>query len=249
MWSAAVFEPARPGRSSSAAGSPAPPTPWSTNPSSGWNPNDLPGAGGVLLVGMRVDQGGVQVDHHLSLLGRCAGPQPDPLRDLARIVRCQRPAPRSKAPRQLSRQPAASRGLHQQRRARVRRQRLTAGDHGQPGTQASILHRGVPLNSVDHGVSNHDQTALSRHFRASTGSVSPSRSSSVKAPRLDQVPTPWCTVLPLDRNKPLVRGAIAPVRGETTSIPGRCVGEPQSAVKKGRTWGCFHRPGTCHHAV
>lgn len=36
MWSAAVFEPALPGLSRAATGSPVPPGPWSTNPISGW---------------------------------------------------------------------------------------------------------------------------------------------------------------------------------------------------------------------
>ena len=39
MWSAAVLEPALPLRSIPASGSPVPAPPWSTNASSGWNPN------------------------------------------------------------------------------------------------------------------------------------------------------------------------------------------------------------------
>src|SRR6185436_19268600 len=39
MWSAAVLDPALPGRSSAPAGSPVPPGPWSMNPNSGCNPN------------------------------------------------------------------------------------------------------------------------------------------------------------------------------------------------------------------
>jgi hypothetical protein len=39
MWSAAVFDPALPGRSSTASGSPVPAGPWSTNAHNGWNPN------------------------------------------------------------------------------------------------------------------------------------------------------------------------------------------------------------------
>lgn len=38
MWSAAVFEPALPARSSIATGSPVPSPPWSTNAHNGWNP-------------------------------------------------------------------------------------------------------------------------------------------------------------------------------------------------------------------
>ena len=38
MWSAAVFDPAFPGRSSTASGSPVPAGPWSTNAVNGWNP-------------------------------------------------------------------------------------------------------------------------------------------------------------------------------------------------------------------
>ncbi len=38
MWSAAVFDPARPGRSRSARGSPVPSGPWSTNAHNGWCP-------------------------------------------------------------------------------------------------------------------------------------------------------------------------------------------------------------------
>ena len=38
MWSAAVFDPALPLRSSIVNGSPAPPGPWSTNATNGWNP-------------------------------------------------------------------------------------------------------------------------------------------------------------------------------------------------------------------
>ena len=39
MWSAAVFDPALPGRSAIANGSPVPSGPWSTNAHNGWNPN------------------------------------------------------------------------------------------------------------------------------------------------------------------------------------------------------------------
>jgi len=39
MWSAAVFEPAFPGRSTIASGSPFPPGPWSAQAVIGWNPN------------------------------------------------------------------------------------------------------------------------------------------------------------------------------------------------------------------
>ena len=39
MWSAAVFDPALPGRSTMASGSPAPSAPWSANTARGWNPN------------------------------------------------------------------------------------------------------------------------------------------------------------------------------------------------------------------
>src|SRR5665648_1101284 len=38
MWSAAVFDPALPGRSAIANGSPVPAPPWSTNAHNGWNP-------------------------------------------------------------------------------------------------------------------------------------------------------------------------------------------------------------------
>jgi hypothetical protein len=39
MWSVAVLDPAFPGRSSTANGSPDPDGPWSTNAHNGWNPN------------------------------------------------------------------------------------------------------------------------------------------------------------------------------------------------------------------
>ena len=39
MWSAAVFEPALPGRRTMASGSPFPPAPWSAQAVIGWNPN------------------------------------------------------------------------------------------------------------------------------------------------------------------------------------------------------------------
>ena len=39
MWSAAVFDPAFPGRSTIASGSPFPPAPWSAQAVIGWNPN------------------------------------------------------------------------------------------------------------------------------------------------------------------------------------------------------------------
>ena len=38
MWSAAVFDPALPGRSIRCSGSPVPAWPWSTNAHNGWNP-------------------------------------------------------------------------------------------------------------------------------------------------------------------------------------------------------------------
>jgi hypothetical protein len=38
MWSAAVFDPAFPGRNMTASGSPDPSGPWSTNAHNGWNP-------------------------------------------------------------------------------------------------------------------------------------------------------------------------------------------------------------------
>ena len=39
MWSAAVFDPAFPGRSTMASGSPFPPAPWSAQAVIGWKPN------------------------------------------------------------------------------------------------------------------------------------------------------------------------------------------------------------------
>jgi hypothetical protein len=39
MWSAAVFDPALPGRSNTASGSPLPSPPWSAKVQIGWNPN------------------------------------------------------------------------------------------------------------------------------------------------------------------------------------------------------------------
>ena len=38
MWSTTVFDPALPGRSTNANGSPVPPAPWSQKAHSGWNP-------------------------------------------------------------------------------------------------------------------------------------------------------------------------------------------------------------------
>src|SRR5665647_832471 len=39
MWSVAVFDPALPGRSAIASGSPVPAAPWSRSAHNGWNPN------------------------------------------------------------------------------------------------------------------------------------------------------------------------------------------------------------------
>ena len=64
------------------------------------------------------------------------------------------------------------------------------------------------------------------------------------------VPTPWDSLLPLDRKNP---SFVAPSRlfvARPLPVPGRCVGEPQGPrLRNGRTSGCFHRPGTRHHAV
>ena len=49
------------------------------------------------------------------------------------------------------------------------------------GRRPLSFTRGVPLTSVRSGLDNHDQTALSRHFRAFTGSASSSRSFLMKA--------------------------------------------------------------------
>jgi len=52
---------------------------------------------------------------------------------------------------------------------------------GSQGRRPVSFTREVPLNSLGHGLSNHDQTALSRHFRAFTGRVSLTRSAAMKA--------------------------------------------------------------------
>ena len=191
----------------------------------------LPGPRRVLLVGVRGDQGGVQVEHHPPVLDRCAGPRPHPLpgsgprtgdrrqrvigipgqgrdqprhrgirghqaehprlgaqhreiaggvptqrdrhrqiqHDLPRIMRRERFTPRSEQPRQLPRQPATAGGVYQQGRARVRHQRLAAGDHRQPGTQTPILHPRSASHSVrswrQQPRSNPAEQALSRNYR------------------------------------------------------------------------------------
>ena len=162
----------------------------------------LPGPGRVLLVGVRGDQRGVEIDHDLPVLDRGPCHLPDPLagrrprggergedvvgvggqpgdqprhrrvrghraehpglraqhrdiaggvpaqrdrdgeigHDLPRIMRCPRQPPRLQQPAQLPGHAAAPRGLHQQHPTRMRYQRLTASDHGQPGTQVLMLH-------------------------------------------------------------------------------------------------------------
>ena len=63
MWSTAVFDPALPLRRIIATGSPVPPAPWSTHAPIGWKPNPrLESRCGQLLLGMRGDQGGIQID-------------------------------------------------------------------------------------------------------------------------------------------------------------------------------------------
>jgi hypothetical protein len=49
------------------------------------------------------------------------------------------------------------------------------------GRKSLCFTRGVPLSSIGLGLDNHNQTALSRHFRVSGLRVSPTRSTSVKA--------------------------------------------------------------------
>src|SRR5665647_247699 len=62
MWSSAVFDPAFPGRSMMLSGSPVPAPPWSTNAHNGWKPYPRERRPGVLLLAVRSDQGGVDID-------------------------------------------------------------------------------------------------------------------------------------------------------------------------------------------
>src|SRR5450759_3833637 len=63
MWSAAVFDPALPGRSAITNGSPVPSGPWSTNAHNGWNPNPFLNVGlACLLLRVRGHERGVHVD-------------------------------------------------------------------------------------------------------------------------------------------------------------------------------------------
>lgn len=82
MWSFAVLEPALPGRSSAATGSPEPAWPWSTNATGGWMMTEglPPRRGGVLLLGVREDQHAVDVHDHAVVGGRSVftGQRPDP---------------------------------------------------------------------------------------------------------------------------------------------------------------------------
>ena len=62
MWSAAVLDPALPGRSMMASGSPDPSGPWSANTVSGWKPiGFLPRRRGLLLIRVRGHDGRVDV--------------------------------------------------------------------------------------------------------------------------------------------------------------------------------------------
>lgn len=90
MWSAAVLEPALPGRSRAATGSPDPAWPWSTNATRGWWPKGLlPGRGGVLFLGAREGLHSADVHDHLAVDGRTVrtGQLPDPPRARERASR------------------------------------------------------------------------------------------------------------------------------------------------------------------
>src|SRR5665647_2737361 len=84
MWSAAVFDPALPGRSAIANGSPVPSGPWSTNAHNGWNPNPFLNVGRAFSFSVRRDQGGVDIHDHrapgVDVVVRGVGPGrgPDP---------------------------------------------------------------------------------------------------------------------------------------------------------------------------
>ena len=101
MWSAAVFDPAFPGRSSTASGSPVPAGPWSTNAHNGWNPKPrLERRRRVLLLRVRGHQGGVQVDDQrpvrVDAVVRRVLPASAHTRARARRGRCRSPStPRS----------------------------------------------------------------------------------------------------------------------------------------------------------
>src|SRR5665647_1870122 len=70
MWSVAVFDPALPGRSPIANGSPVPAGPWSTNAHNGWNPNPFLNVGRAFSFFVGRDQGGVDIhDHRMTGIG------------------------------------------------------------------------------------------------------------------------------------------------------------------------------------